>query len=112
MLHLKTIFSKLHVIKGVYYSLCAVQNTDLDHTLMFITYFYHLSLVVVSLFYFYKNIRNINNVATWVYLFIEIVQKNAVQIIRKESRLSQTDLIFKELNISKINDIIYIASNY
>ena len=33
------------------------------------------------------------------------LQKRAVRIIRKESRLSHTDPIFKELNLLKINDI-------
>ena len=33
------------------------------------------------------------------------LQKRAVQIIRKESRLSHTDPIYKELNLLKINDI-------
>ena len=33
------------------------------------------------------------------------MQKRAIRIIRKESRLSHTDPIFKELNLLKINDI-------
>ena len=33
------------------------------------------------------------------------LQKRAVRIIRKESRLSHTDPIFKELNLLKINNI-------
>ena len=33
------------------------------------------------------------------------LQRRAVRIIRKESRLSHTDPIFKELNLLKINDI-------
>ena len=36
---------------------------------------------------------------------ISKLQKRAVGIIRKESRLSHTDPIFKELNLLKINDI-------
>ena len=36
---------------------------------------------------------------------ISKLQKRAVRIIRKESRLSHTDPILKELNILKINDI-------